>query len=365
MRNIVLAAVAGMLIAGPTLGQKNSSPSTSDLRAVADKAVAYLKTTQKEDGSFSPKIAGPGVSALVAAALLRNGYGVQDPVVAKTLKYLEGQVQKDGGIYNKILANYTTSVALMAFAEANQGGKYDAVLKNGRDFLKGIQHQGDDSEPTHGGFSYDGKKKPDLSNTGFSVDALIAAGVSKDDPAIQKALKFISRTQNIPGEFNDQPFAKKAGEDDLGGFVYNPLAGADDKSRTAAGGLRSYGAMTYTGLKSFLYAGVSKDDPRVKAAIGWVRRHYTLEENPGMGKAGLYYYYHTFGKAMTALGEDPFMDAKGTAHAWRSELLQALRRRQQADGSWQNTGDRTFGEENRDLATGFALLSLSYCRNGK
>ena len=43
--------------------------------------------------------------------------------------------------------------------------------------------------------------------------------------------------------------------------------------------------MTYAGLKSFLYAGVGKDDPRVKAAIGWVRRHYTLSENPGQGQA--------------------------------------------------------------------------------
>ena len=34
--------------------------------------------------------------------------------------------------------------------------------------------------------------------------------------------------------------------------------------------------MTYTGLKTFLYAGVGKDDPRVKAAVDWIRRHYTL-----------------------------------------------------------------------------------------
>ena len=88
--------------------------------------------------------------------------------------------------------------------------------------------------------------------------------------------------------------------------------------------------MTYTGLKSFLYAGVGKDDPRVKAAIDWVRKHYTLDENPGMGKAGLYYYYNTFGKAMTALGEDPFVDAKGKSHEWRADLFgrsRAARRR--------------------------------------
>ena len=46
--------------------------------------------------------------------------------------------------------------------------------------------------------------------------------------------------------------------------------------------------MTYAGLKSFLYAGVGKDDPRVKAAIEWVRKHYTLDENPNMGANGLW-----------------------------------------------------------------------------
>ena len=199
-----------------------------------------------------------------------------------------------------------------------------------------------------------------MSNTGFSIDALIAAGISKDDPALQKALKFVQRSQFSSPEFNDQPFAAKVSPDDAGGFAYNFLAPGDGKGKT--GGLRSAGAMTYTGLKSFLYAGVAKDDPRVKAAVGWVRKHYTLDENPGMGKAGLYYYYQTFGKAMTAWGEDQFKDDQGKAHDWRRDLFNALSSRQLQDGSWQNVGDVTFGEGDKNLATGFALMSLSYCK---
>jgi squalene-hopene/tetraprenyl-beta-curcumene cyclase len=136
-------------------------------------------------------------------------------------------------------------------------------------------------------------------------------------------------------------------------------------NRTPAGGLRSSGVMTYAGLKSFLHAGVGKDDPRVKAAVGWMRKHYTLDENPGQGQAGLYYYYHTFGKAMAALGEPQFVDAAGKKHDWRNDLFEALKKRQKADGSWSNT-DRAFFENNPDLATAYALLSLSYCwRSGK
>jgi squalene-hopene/tetraprenyl-beta-curcumene cyclase len=200
-----------------------------------------------------------------------------------------------------------------------------------------------------------------MSNTQFFLDALVAAGVSKDDPAFKNALVFISRSQNLKSESNDQPFAAKATEDDEGGFTYTPVDPDDSKHKTPNGGLRSLGAMTYGGLKSFLYAGVSKEDPRVKSALKWIRNHYTLEENIGMGKAGLYYYYHTFAKAMAALGEDQFEDGKGVKHDWRKELFEALKKRQNADGSWQNEGDRTFGEGDKNLATAFALLALSYC----
>src|SRR5207244_4153189 len=138
--------------------------------------------------------------------LARNGVSSKEPVLAAALKYLEKQIQKDGGIYDKSLANYTTSVALMAFKECNTGGKYDSVIQKAGDFLKGLQQDGDEGDPRHGGFGYDATKRPDMSNTAFTVEALLAAGLSKDDPAVRKALKFISRCQNVGGEFNDQPF---------------------------------------------------------------------------------------------------------------------------------------------------------------
>ena len=335
-------------------------PDAKDVQAVLDKAVAYLKTSQTKDGSFSPKIAGPGITAIAVAGLVRNGVGPQDPVVAEALKYLETQTKADGGIYSKGLANYTTSVAIMALKEANTNGKYDNALKKAGEFIKKIQH--DDMELLdHGGFGYDKGGRADMSNSAFSVEALLAAGLSKDDPAVKNALKFISKCQNLPSETAEQ-FAKKTSDDDKGGFVYDPHMTDKNKYKTPEGGLRSLGGMTYSGLKSFLYAGVKKDDPRVVAAIGWVRAHYTLEENPGMGKAGLFYYYQTFGKAMDAYGDDLFEDAKGKKHDWRMELFQQLQKQQNANGSWRNMGEKTFGEDNADLATSFALISLSYCK---
>ncbi len=353
-----LPLVAGRA-ADPTVGAD-----AKEVKALLEKGVAFLRKQQGKDGSFSPKF-GPGVTALVVAALLRNGYGPDDPTVEKALGYLTGKVQKDGGIYEKRLQNYTTCVAVMALKEANASGKYDAILKNAAAFLKKLQY--DDpagKEMQFGGVGYDGKSRPDLSNTQFFIDSLLAAGVPKDDPAIQRALKFVGRCQNLADKEkgNDLEFAKKAKEADKGGFTYTPLDKEDSPHATGDGGLRSLGAMTYAGLKSFLYAGVKKDDPRVQGALGWIRKHYTLEENPGQGQAGLYYYYHTFAKAMEALGDDTFTDAKGAKHDWRKELFQALQKRQRPDGGFLNKGDRTFGEGDPNLATAFALLSLSYTK---
>jgi squalene-hopene/tetraprenyl-beta-curcumene cyclase len=316
-RFVPLLALAGLALALPARAADGADP--KDVQAVADKAIAYLKKTQSEGGGWSESRS--PVTALADAALLQGGVGPEAPAVAKALKSLEGNVKKDGGIYDGPLATPTTSFALMAFQEANKDKKYDTVVKNATTFLKSLQQGGAETDVAFGGLGYGVKSRPDLSNTRFFIDAMTAAGVSKDDPAIQKAIKFVSRCQNLPGETNDQPFAGKATDDDKGGMVYDPQKKSPDS------GLRSAGAMTHAGLKCLLYAGVGKDDPRVRGAIDWIRRHYTLEENPGQGQSGLFYCYHTFGKAMTALDEGQFEDARKVKHDWRKELFEAIKKR--------------------------------------
>jgi squalene-hopene/tetraprenyl-beta-curcumene cyclase len=63
---------------------------------------------------------------------------------------------------------------------------------------------------------------------------------------------------------------------------------------------------------------------------------------------------------MDAIGADEFEDAKGTKHDWRKELFTAIQKRQTPGGGFINKGDRAFGEADPNLATAFALLSLSY-----
>ncbi|QEL18226.1 prenyltransferase/squalene oxidase repeat-containing protein [Limnoglobus roseus] len=367
-RRTFLFTFAAILSWRPRL---DAAVDTKEWQGVLDKAYAYLKKAQKPDGNFAPPQVGePGITGLAVAALIRNGKPATDEVVAKGLQYLEKAVKGDGGVYNRGLANYTTSLAVMAFKEANTDKKYDAVIAAATKFLRTLQYGDgadvDDKDTKFGGAGYDKKGTrggADLSNTHFFIEALVAGGADKDDPAIKRAVTFLSRSQNLPSESNDLDYAKKVDDENKGGFIYNIAQANDPKSpkRTAAGGLRSEGGMTYAGLKSFLYAGVSKDDPRVKAAVAWIRKHYTLTENPGMGSTGLFYYYHVFAKAMDALGEENFADAKGVKHDWRSELFTTLKGKQKDDGSWANE-NKDFLENLPELATPFALLALSYCK---
>ncbi len=331
-------------------------------------AITYLRTTgQSEDGSYS-SAAGPGVTAIITTAVLRHGRTANDPLVARSLAYLKGFVRPDGGIHQKdsLYKNYETCLAIVCFSQANGDGRYDKILSRAEAFVKGLQWDGeeghDESSFSYGGAGYGKHRRPDLSNTSFLIEALRATGNGPDDEAMQQALVFVSRSQNLESDQNTTPFGAKV---DDGGFYYTPAAGGSSQAGTEpGGGLRSYGSMTYAGLKSMIFAGVGPDDPRVKAAYDWARNHYDLRTNPGMGNAGLFYYYHTFAKALSAVGKDTIEDSDGVKHDWRAELTEELARRQRPDGSFVNENPRWL-EGDRNLVTGYALLTLSYCKPKK
>jgi len=341
-----------------------AGPDPALFQTTVDRAIRFLAGQQSPEGAVSPQL-GIGPSALATLGLLRAGRAVDDPQVAKGLKFLEEYAQESGGIHmpGGRIPMYESCIAVVCFKEANRDGRYDKLLKQADGFVRAGQWDEsrgrEKSDVSYGGVGYGGKSRPDLSNTAFLIDALKSCGAGPDDKAIQKALVFVSRCQNLESEHNTTQFAAKVND---GGFYYTCAMGGQDEGKdSAAGGLRSYGSMTYSGLKSMIYAGLTKDDPRVKAAIGWIRKNYDLENNPGMGDAGLYYYYVTFAKALDALGLDAIEDAKGKKHDWRRDLTEALARRQHADGSWVNKNTRWM-EGDPNLATAFALLALSYCR---
>ncbi len=346
-----------------------------------DEGVAYLLSRQNAEGGWGVPFSMPAITGLVLKAVVQHpDYTAASPQVAKGYAFMLAAVQPNGGVYDPKIgqANYTTSVAVMALAAAGDA-KFAPTIDRASKYLMGLQivdgartPAGETvtrAHPFYGGTSYGSHGRPDLSNLSFTIDALHEAGVPKDSPFFARAAIFLARTQNR-AESNSLPWARVVND---GGFVYAPglatdaaigESKADVQIVNGRRGLRSYGSMTYAGFKSMLHANVSRDDPRVRAAYGWIRRHWRLDSNPNMprsqSKQGLYYYYHVFAKALRVWDQNVITDARGIRHNWREELIEALHARQAADGSWVNTEPRWY-EHMPVLVTSYAVLALEEC----
>ena len=319
-------------------------------RAV-DAGLHYLREHQAENGSWSNSV---GVTALALRAFLESHrkYGEADgPFITKPIKFILSHVKPNGSISESIQnVNYNTAVAITAL-QATHNPAYADIISNGQKFIKGIQlDESKDYSPEHqyyGGIGYGGDERPDMSNQYIALEALKSTDLDPNDPVWQRALTFISRSQNN-SETNDQAWAKNDG-----GFTYMP-------GYSPNGETNSYGGMTHAGLVSLLFAGTDKNDPKVSAAYNWIKHNYTLEHNPGALKdQGLFYYYNAFAKSMFAYGDAEITDANGIVHNWRNDLAEKLVAIQGEDGSWVNTTARWW-EGDKNLVTAWSVIALNY-----
>ena len=368
------------------------------------KGLAFLRSTQGPNGGWmegaaakatdqsSPsKAVSNAVTALALKAFAQAGCAAKtDGHARRALAFVTAGTQLGGTFQPDLgggLANYVASMVLMGLAAQQDSAlalEMEAVrlwlVKNQWSQAQGISPNAD----WFGGSGYGTHGRPDLSNTQLMLDALHDAGVSTDDPAVQRALVFVQRTQNVKA--NDASWAQHGTSD--GGFTYTAANGGESFASELAGegrygekmppdtrALRSYGSMTYAGFKSMLYAGLAPDDPRVTAAFDWIRSHWTFTENPGLGSQGLYYYLHAAARALSASGAisvtvtnsaesagttDTSKKSQETAavsHNWRNDLTDALLASQRADGSWVNSADR-WQEGQPELVTLYAVLAL-------
>jgi squalene-hopene/tetraprenyl-beta-curcumene cyclase len=331
------------------------SPATrSDLISSAQKGAAYLRANQKPDGSFEFH---PGITGLAATALLRLPGNSRDEELKTTGRALDRLVsfaKPDGGIHDEDLETYVTAIAVMALQSGGRTADLP-VIRKAREYL--VTHLIDEgeglspSDPFYGAMGYrpapskDGARG-DIINLEFGLRALKETDLQPNDPSWEKALKFIERIQNRSAS-NDQPWAANDG-----GFVYQPgLSKTDDDLTT------SYGSATFAGVLAFTYANLKKGDPRVDAAIDWLKSHYTVDENPGMGQKTVYYYYMVMAKALAAIDEPTITDAGGVAHNWREELARKLIDLQHPEGFWVNPVPDEW-QDNKVLVTSFTLSAI-------
>ena len=376
---LVLCLAASPLLAQTTVATHNASLK-QEVQLSYSRGLSFLKGKQNPDGSWGQ--AEPvAMTAMVLSSHMmapdRKRTDALTPELEKGYAFLLKNVKPDGGIYITARANYNTALALTALTLHPNASVNDQVILKARRFLIGKQfdldEKGKADNPLDGGIGYGDDKgnHADLSNMHFTLEALkYAEGYFadrgdelKNEPKLnfKAAIDFIARCQNMPD--NKQPWVS-SDPADKGGFIYNPVETrgptVDQNGRTA---MRSYGSISYAGLLSFIYAGLDENDPRVKAAVTWLGENFTLDENPGMGANGQFYYYHTMSKSLTAAKLDELKLKDGKQVSWREGLANKLFTLQQADGSWTNTSGKWM-ESDPVLVSSYVLMALGHLVNG-
>jgi len=361
-----LAVMAFAAAAQETIPRHEENLSVRNETGIAiEKGLAWLKQHQNADGSWSLNDY-PALTALPLWAYMGDPDGapaVKPDYIRKGYAFIVSSAQPDGGIYRKGLANYNTSISLIALVLA-QDGKYEPMIRAAHDFVIGQQATNLPDPTMNGGIGYGptgtGRGHPDLSNTVIALEAIRRSEsiADRDRPNGPKldwnaAIQFIQRCQNLPG-VNKEPYVSGSA-DDAGGFMYFP--GESEAGETGKNGARSYGSMSYAGLLSYIYADLTKTDPRVTGAVDWLKGHYSVEENPGMGIDGLFYYYQVMAKALSTYGVPELALADGRKVNWPRELALKLINLQEEDGSWANESGRWM-EKDPVLATAYAVLTL-------
>jgi squalene-hopene/tetraprenyl-beta-curcumene cyclase len=373
-----MKALTPLILLGATLATASAESSNryeslrQEIRQSIARGNSWLKTQQKPAGNWDdgelPAFTALALNAIVRDPNLDTSAKFPEPV-EKGFTWLLSQQKEDGGIYNRGLSVYNTATAVTALMAANRKSYEPAVVKARKHLIDNqwdLDQKKETDNANDGGVGYGSKKEhSDLSNTYLAIEALalskkvIEDGNHGDQPDLDwdAAVKFLSRCQNLE-ETNDQPWASNDPKN-KGGFAYSPFESkaGDEKNPEGRTALRSYGSMSYAGLLSFIYAKVSADDPRVIAVKEWLGKNYTLDENPGMGTQGMYYYYQTMSKALTAANINLLKLENGKEVDWRNELASKLLASQRENGSWVNDNGRWM-ESNPVLVTAFTVLAL-------
>ena len=386
----LLTAVSGWMLVSPLAWTAETTPASAGSRAkdpafqkqmqtAIQRGLTWLQSGQNSNGWWSTPDH-PAVTALALTAFMgeptEGGKRQVAPPLAKGYDFILASVKPDGGIYRAGLANYNTSLCMLALLAAKDA-KYEPILRRARAALVALQADpstlGESNAVFAGGVGYGSNpQQPDLNNTVTALEALYyTRHLVRDqntpetkDLNWDAAIRFIQNCQNLPTH-NQQAWVSEDPKD-RGGFIYCPgrsMAGGVTNAATGKVALRSYGTISYAGLLSYIYADLKRDDPRVVAVLDWLRGNYTLEENPGMQMQGLYYYLHLMTKALNLCGADRLELKDGRTIDWRFEIASRLLQLQQHEGSWANTNNRWW-EKDPNLVTAYAALSLEMIARG-
>ncbi|MDB6120948.1 MAG: cycloartenol synthase-like protein [Verrucomicrobiaceae bacterium] len=305
----------------------------------------------------------PALTALAVLAIKGDRNRPKSVAVQNAYAFVRSQAKADGGLYGRGLVVYNTALCLSSLLlDDNQqslvlipGAK--RFLQNHRSGLDFRAEDADESEID---------SRADFSSTLASLRQFEAGATDrpskvKDSSGLNwdAAIKFVESYRKPPGTDGKRapiisPTTESAGT--------GKKASADPvPGRKVA--LRYSGSMSYDSLLSLVYDKLETDDDRIVAFINWLQQNYTVEENPGLGSKGLYYYYHSIAKVLSIRKIERLKLKDGQEIDWRTELTQKILAAQREDGSWVNANGHWW-ESDPVLTCSYAMLTLQQIAAG-
>ncbi|NLB66455.1 MAG: terpene cyclase/mutase family protein [Lentisphaerae bacterium] len=364
---LVLAAVLAVNAFGELPGELEA-----EARQAMARGAQWL-SAQQQRGGFWGSPDSPAMTGLAMNALQRTDANLYEGAINRAMVFLLTCVHEDGSIWRQPsadrrgggLANYNTAICLTTLHALGRP-ELVWVVQNARAYVAQTQYA--NGGVYHGGIGYDAnqpREYADLSNSHMAYEAmrltedvedLRASGEARVDLDWEAAQSFLAQLQNLQG-VNTNAW-RSDNEEDRGGFAYTPGGGATRTNEEGRVTLRSYGSMTYAGLLSLIYAEVDAQDERVLAASDWAMRHWSLDENPGMGDEGLYYFFNILTRSLKVMGSEQLTRPDGSVVSWREEVVRRLIDLQKDDGHWVNVNNRWW-EADPNLVTAYTLQALA------
>ena len=340
-------------------------------REAVTAGLAWLRGTQKNDGSWSYGEHGSnvGVTSLSSLAFAGTGISCEDPTLAAATGFLVDRTLADDG---RICSSgcgwstYETSLAATAFYMTRNAG-FTAVVSAAVDWLIASRNDGNQvysfglacSDPSacsaHGGWGYTSSdaRLPDEDSRGDSP--YVWSDLSNTQFAI---LALEETTEGGWYDADTEAWVWRC-QDPEGGFGYMP-PGAE-----WIWGRESFGSMTAAGIWSLLALGVDPQDARLRRAIDWLEANFSAKENPRHGADRHYYYLWTVARALRRLDEvGGLLERPELARRWRDEITEYLVAEQWEDGHWRNENDANTQLPIDALVTAYALNALVECMRG-
>ncbi len=331
----ILALVIPLTAHGQDVGIK---PSTATKSAAADraiqKALAYLKSTQKPDGGWDSGFGrATSVTSLSVMAFLAAGHVPGEPgpyreTVERGIKYVITN-QKPNGMLTSNTSHgpmYCHGISTLMLAEVVGMSSDPTLAEQSRVALSKaidliVKAQDLSKSPSQaGGWRYQPTSRDsDLSVSGWQVMALRAAksaGCVVPSGQIDRALEYV----------------KKCAVRDGGGFGYQP-GGGPNNPRTG------------TGILSLEICGEHGSTEALAGA------EYLLKHPPRWSSEYFFYEAYYCSQATFQVGDKYFLN-------YYPKLVAILLDHQDPDGSWLS-GDGHDRSGGRDYCTAMAVLSLA------